>query len=359
MDSVRAVATFDAAKHEAGEIASLEDLKASVEEFGGSALPALLEELNSYGCMSTNSAAVIDLVQIIGEQEQFDNQIRTVLSETLVNVAVAALDTAGSDGESGMQMAEDTAGDNKPDMQAVEVGQQPRFDCAERAFDLVQGWAASTQSDLETILEKTQLAITDLNDADPAAIELVDLLSELAPEDDEWAKIFELMSSDSGLHKDAQGAACEAAVERGSELSTLREDLAAVTSPQVSVCVVESSVDWEDTEYATWGLKNNDESVRLAALATFNEIGGTDDIQGLLVHLFSVPDPNGVSASESERNKTLAVLADLVKESDMGAGELLANASDLANKLGPDGADWLAQLDQAIPDWDQVAEDKD
>jgi hypothetical protein len=65
LDSVRAIVNFDSAAAEAGEMASLDELKVTVEEMGIDAVPALLEELRDSGCMTTNSAELIDLVQFL------------------------------------------------------------------------------------------------------------------------------------------------------------------------------------------------------------------------------------------------------------------------------------------------------
>ena len=170
-------------------------------------------------------------------------------------------------------------------------------------------------------------------------------------------------TSAENIHKDAQGAACDAAVARGSKLTMLTESLDSVTSPSVGVCLVEASGDWGDdtddeTDYAAWGLKNSEEDVRLASIAAFGSTGGSDDVAVLLGHLFSEDDPNGISVTETERHATIAAIATLVKNSDDEAGELLAGAAALADKLGPDGADWYAQLGQVIPELHEAEEDK-
>ena len=367
LDSVRAVANFDTSLYEAGEIASLEDLKANVEEFGASALPALLEEINSSQCMSASSAELIDLVQIIGEQEDFDNMIRTVVSKSLLQAAVYALDTAGSDDSEGEMQAEThTAGvgDNKPapEVQISEAGQKSSAACAERSLELVQGWAASSESDLDEMIAKVEEVLGSLEESDPSAIELVALLDELTSEDETWAKSFEKLATDQSVHKDARGLACEAAVARGSVLSSLREDVASITSPAVSVCLIESSVEWEDSvQFAAWGLKNQEESVRLAAITAYAEVGGSDDILGLLSHLFAENSSAeiGISVTDSERTATVATIAALVQAADAAASELLADAAGLAGALGGEGDEWFAALDQAIPAWDPAADAKD
>jgi len=344
LNSVRDIVNFDEATG-GGEMASLDDLKVTVEEFGGKALPALLEELRSSGCMDTNSAILIELVATIGELEEIDNETRTTISKTLVDIAVIARNP--------------TSEKDVPEMQADEfqILQERQFGCSDDAFDLVQGWASSTQSDMDDMIAHTQQSISELNDADPAGVPLVELLADIAPKDEEWGKIFEQMAANPNLHKDAQGTACEAAVEEGrdSELAAVRDIFAEVTSPSVAVCVIEESVEWEDSQYAVLGLKNNEDSVRMSAIGAFGTVGGADDIDTLLAHLFSVPDPNGVSADESERNATVTVIAALVAASDTAAPDLLVGASDMAAAMGNDGADWLNVLDHAIPDWDESA----
>jgi len=362
MDAVRAVANFDTDAFKAGDSESLEDLRLAVEELGGVALPALMEEITINGCGPVNAASVIELLEFVGELPEFDNQVRTVILSGLIEAAVVAFDSGGDLQASPLGDKAD-APSPANDLSAGELvdaspEQQRQFECAGRSLDLVQGWAASSKAELEVILEKTEEALAALEDGDPTAGELVELLAELAPEDEEWAKTFEQMAANSGLHKDAQGTACEAAVERGSELSALREDINSVTSASVSVCVIEASIDWEDSSYADWGLKSNEESVRLAAISAFADVGDAEDISSLLTHLFSVHDPNGISASESERNATIAIIAGMVKDSETDPSELLIGALDLASAMGPDGQDWLAELDQGIPDWEVEVDDK-
>jgi hypothetical protein len=360
MDAVRAVATFDTDAFDAGDSESLEDLKSAVEDLGGAALPALLEELNVYGCGPANAASVIDLVEFMGDLPEFDNEDRAVLVQALLDLAVVGFD-AGDDKQAPTIGTGIEAGDDSKverDVVMVNPLQERQFECAGRSLDLVQGWAASTKADLEVVLDKTEQLLAALDDGDPTAAELVELLAELAPEDEEWAKIFEQMAGDSGLHKDAQGTACDAAVQRGSELSSLRDDINSITSASVSVCLVEASIEWEDSSYADWALKNNEETVRLAAISAFADVGDVEDVASLLAHLFSVNDPSGISASESERYATIATIAGLVKDSDIDPAELLGVAFDLATAMGPDGQDWLAQLDQGVPDWEAEATEK-
>jgi len=375
VNSVRAVATFDL--EDAGQTASLEDLKTTIADAGQDALPALFDNLESDGfCMQAGATDVLDLIQIVGTQPDFKNDhlgdelggILGVISNKLVKVATYALNNAGADDpDTEMQEASHPIDENKPEpeMQAVEAGtqQERNFDCAQKALEVVQGLAASEQADLDEILAKTNDELLDLDPASPAAMELVNLLAALAPEDEEWAKNFEGYAADSNIHKDAQGAACDAAVTRGSKLTMLRENMDQVTSPSVGVCLVEASGDWGDdtddeTDYAAWGLKNSEEDVRLASIAAFGSTGGSNDVAVLLGHLFSEDDPNGISVTETERHATIAAIAALVKNSDDEAGELLAGAAALADKLGPEGADWYAQLGQVIPELHEAEEDK-
>jgi hypothetical protein len=48
----------------------------------------------------------------------------------------------------------------------------------------------------------------------------------------------------------------------------------------------------------------------------------------------------------------------MVKDSETDPSELLIGALDLASAMGPDGQDWLAELDQGIPDWEVEVDDK-
>ena len=169
-DSVRAVVKFNADAEEAGEMASLEDLKATVEDMGLAAVPALLEELRDTGCMTTNSAELIDLIQILGEQPDFDGELYGVIADTLLDVAVMSLDDAspndgaemtteladgGEANEPEVQAVLDDAGNDGTTMQAADAANKGgrTFDCAIDALDVVREWS-SAKTDADETLKK-------------------------------------------------------------------------------------------------------------------------------------------------------------------------------------------------------------
>ncbi len=367
-DQVRAIINFDAAAFEAGEMASLDDLKTTVEELGVDALPALLEELRDTGCMTTNSAELVDLVQILGDQPDFDGQLYGVIADTLLDVATMSLANAGSD-EREMSIAEhdggkgdapqmqaglDTAGEpDEPQMQAKDAAEGGRtFDCAVDALDVVQGWAAG-RVDTDDVLKKITGEIDELQPGSAAAVELVEMLAELAPSDDEWAAVFENMAIDQEMDKEARGLACDAAVDRDSDLPTMRNDVSLVTSPQAAVCLLEASISFEDDSYASWGLKNDDQSVRIAALGVFAEAGGDDDVNALLMHLFPAPASEPVGFDDSERGATVKAIIRVVAESETPVDELLAGALDISAQAADEVSQvWLNELASSISGWE-------
>lgn len=368
-DSIRAIINFDSAAAEAGEMASLEELKASVEEMGVDAVPALLEELRDSGCMTTNSATLIDLVQILGDQPEFDGEFYGIISKTLLSVAVMAIDDAGSsaeptmtagpannDGKSDepdMQAGLADAGESDgPTMQAADAAQGGRtFECAVGALDVVQEWATARKDDGGTakrILDQ----VDTLDPGSKSAVELVELMAELAPSNEEWAAIFENLAVDQELDKDARGLACDAAVDRESSLSVLRDDLSALTAPPAAVCLIEASPAFEDSSYAAWGLKHDESGVRLASLGVFSEMGGDDDVELLLGHLFQAPGAEPSGFDDAERGATVKALATIVSGSETEAADLLQGAVDFSSQAAELGSTWLEMLDRAIEDWD-------
>ncbi len=371
LDSVRAIVNFDSAAAEAGEMASLDELKVTVEEMGIDAVPALLEELRDSGCMTTNSATLIDLVQILGDQPDFDGQLYGIISKTLLDVAVIALDDAGSRSEPTMttELANTGKGDepdmqagladagesDEPTMQAADAAQGGRtFDCAVGALDVVQEWSSARTDSVETA-KKVLEQIDSLAAGSKSSVELVELLAELAPSDEEWATIFENISVDQELDKDARGLACDAAVERESSLSVLRNDLSALTSPAAAVCLIEASPAFEDSSYAAWGLKHEEASVRLTALGVFSEIGGDSDVEMLLSHLFQSPGAEPRGFDDAERSATVKAIATVVSESETEAADLLIGAMDFSNQAAELGGTWLEILDRAVENWDAGA----
>ena len=372
-DSVRAVLRFDSTATDAGEITSLDDLKLVVEEMGADALPALLEELRDTGCMTTNSAELIDLVQVLGDQPDFDGQLYGVLADTLLEVATMALDNAG-DGDSEMSIealdggkgdraemqadVADAGADSAPEMQAQDVAAGgrtfeggPAYNCAADALEVVQIWAAS-KLDGNDFVKKLEQQIDGLEPGAKSALELVELLAELAPHDEDWARAFETMALDQEMDKDARGLACDAAVARESELTAMRDDLSLLTSPPAAVCLLEASVAFEDASVASWGLKHEEPTVRFAALSVFREIGGDDDVTLLLMHLFPAlgEEPNGFE--DSERGLTVKAIAAVVAESETNTNDLLSGAMDLSAQAQELGSIWLDQLAQAVGDWE-------
>jgi hypothetical protein len=366
-DSVRAVVKFNADAEEAGEMASLEDLKATVEDMGAAAVPALLEELRDTGCMTTNSAELVDLIQILGDQPDFDGELYGVIADTLLDVAVVSLDDAsGDDGaemtaelanagesdEPAVQAVLDDAGNDGTTMQAADAANKGdrTFECAIDALDVVREWSAA-KTDADETLKKVLEQIAEAAPGSKSVVELVELLSELAPQDAEWADTFEGMAVDQEMDKDARGLACDAAVERESKLQVMRDDLSAVTSPAAAVCLIEESPSFEDASYAHWGIKSDESSVRLASITTFIEVGGDQDIERLLVHLFTAPQDEPRDFDDSERAMTVKAITALVEESEVEGFDLLASAADLA-EVSESGAAWLEELDAALPNWE-------
>lgn len=366
-DSVRAVVKFNADAEEAGEMASLEDLKATVEDMGAAAVPALLEELRDTGCMTTNSAELVDLIQILGDQPDFDGELYGVIADTLLDVAVMSLDDAsGDDGaemtaelanagesdEPAVQAVLDDAGNDGTTMQAADAANKGdrTFECAIDALDVVREWSAA-KTDADETLKKVLEQIAEAAPGSKSVAELVELLAELAPQDAEWADTFEGMAVDQEMDKDARGLACDAAVERESKLQVMRDDLSAVTSPAAAVCLIEESPSFEDASYAHWGIKSDESSVRLASIATFIEVGGDQDIERLLVHLFTAPQDEPRDFDDSERATTVKAITALVEESEVEGFDLLASAADLA-EASESGAAWLEELDAALPNWE-------
>jgi hypothetical protein len=374
LDSVRAIVSFDSAAAEAGEMASLDELKATVEEMGIDAVPALLEELRDSGCMTANSATLIDLVQILGEQPDFDGELYGVISDTLLDVAVMALDDASSRPEPAMtaSLANDGKGDeptmtatlandgegDEPTMEATDAAEGGRtFECAIDALDVVQGWS-SAKTDSSELVKRILESMDSLSPGSKASVELVELLAELAPRDDEWSEIFENMAVDQELDKDARGLACDAAVERDSSLLVLRNDLSALTSPAAAVCLIEASTAFEDSSYAAWGLKHEEVNVRLASLGVLSQIGDDDDIEMLLTHLFTAPGTELRGFDDVERGAAIKAIAVIVSESDKEAAELLVGAIDFSTQAAEIGATWLAALDQAVDNWEATIEEE-
>jgi hypothetical protein len=372
LDSVRAIVNFDSAAAEAGEMASLDELKVTVEEMGIDAVPALLEELRDSGCMTTNSAELIDLVQILGEQPDFDGELYGVISKTLLSVAVIALDDAGSRSEPTMTTELANTKGDEPDMQAglADAGEsdEPRmqaqdaakgdriFDCAVGALDVVQEWS-SARTDARETAKKVLEQIDSLDAGSKSSVELVELLADVAPSDEEWAEIFENIAVDQELDKDARGLACDAAVERDSSLSVIRNDLSALTSPAAAVCLIEASPAFEDSSYATWGLKHEEATVRLTALGVLSEIGGDSEVEMLLSHLFHAPGSEPRGFDDAERSATVKAIATVVSESEKEPADLLIGAVDLSNQAAELGATWLEMLDRAVDDWEAGAMD--
>jgi hypothetical protein len=371
-DSVRAVVKFNADAEEAGEMASLEDLKATVEDMGVSAVPALLEELRDSGCMTTNSAELVDLIQILGEQPDFDGELYGVIADTLLEVAVMSLDDASSndgvemttelaDGGEGdepsVQAVLDDAGNDGTVMQAADAANKGgrTFECAIDALDVVREWSAA-KIDADESLKKIIEQIDGATPGSKSTVELIELLAELAPRDSDWGAIFENMSVDQEMNKDARGLACDAAVERGSKLQVLRDDLEAVNSPAAAVCLIEESVSFEDSSYAHWGIKSSESAVRLAAIATFTEVGGDQDIERLLIHLFTVSGQEPSGFDDSERSMTVKAIVDLVAQSETEAFDLLVSAADFAGQADELGQIWLEELDAALPNWEPSTE---
>jgi len=366
-DSVRAVVKFNADAEEAGEMASLEDLKATVEDMGAAAVPALLEELRDTGCMTTNSAELVDLIQILGDQPDFDGELYGVIADTLLDVAVMSLDDAsGDDGaemtaelanagesdEPAVQAVLDDAGNDGTTMQAADAANKGdrTFECAIDALDVVREWSAA-KTDADETLKKVLEQIAEAAPGSKSVVELVELLAELAPQDAEWADTFEGMAVDQEMDKDARGLACDAAVERESKLQVMRDDLSAVTSPAAAVCLIEESPSFEDASYAHWGIKSDESNVRLASITTFIEVGGDQDIERLLVHLFTAPQDEPRDFDDSERATTVKAITALVEESEVEGFDLLASAADLA-EASESGAAWLEELDAALPNWE-------
>jgi hypothetical protein len=371
-DSVRAVVKFNADAEEAGEMASLEDLKATVEDMGVSAVPALLEELRDSGCMTTNSAELVDLIQILGEQPDFDGELYGVIADTLLEVAVMSLDDASSndgvemttelaDGGEGdepsVQAVLDDAGNDGTVMQAADAANKGgrTFECAIDALDVVREWSAA-KIDADESLKKIIEQIDGATPGSKSTVELIELLAELAPRDSDWGAIFENMSVDQEMNKDARGLACDSAVERGSKLQVLRDDLEAVNSPAAAVCLIEESVSFEDSSYAHWGIKSSESAVRLAAIATFTEVGGDQDIERLLIHLFTVSGQEPSGFDDSERSMTVKAIVDLVAQSETEAFDLLVSAADFAGQADELGQIWLEELDAALPNWEPSTE---
>ena len=131
----------------------------------------------------------------------------------------------------------------------------------------------------------------------------------------------------------------------------MRDDLSAVTSPAAAVCLIEESPSFEDASYAHWGIKSDESSVRLASIATFIEVGGDQDIERLLVHLFTAPQDEPRDFDDSERATTVKAITALVEESEVEGFDLLASAADLA-EASESGAAWLEELDAALPNWE-------
>jgi len=367
-DSVRAVVKFNADAEEAGEMASLEDLKETVEDMGVSAVPALLEELRDSGCMTTNSAELVDLIQILGEQPDFDGELYGVIADTFLEIAVMSLDAASSnDGvEMTTELADSGEGD-APDVQAVldDSGNDGTvmqaadaadkggrtFDCAIDALDVVREWS-SAEIDADEILKKILVQMDSVEAGSKSAIELVELLAELAPRDSDWAATFEGMAIEQDMNKDARGLACDAAVERGSKLQVLRDDLGSVTSPAAAVCLIDESPSFEDSKVAHWGIKSDEAIVRLASIDAFVEFGDDQDIERLLIHLFTAPEDEPRDFDDSERAITVKAISALVTESESEGFDLLGSAADLAEQANESGAIWLEALDAALPNWE-------
>jgi hypothetical protein len=366
-DSVRAVVKFNADAEEAGEMASLEDLKATVEDMGTAAVPALLEELRDTGCMTTNSAELVDLIQILGDQPDFDGELYGVIADTLLEVAVMSLDDAsGNDGaemtaelanagesdEPEVQAVLDDAGNDGTTMQTADAANKGdrTFDCAIDALDVVREWSAA-KTDADETLKKVLQQLADGPEGSKSAVELVELLAELAPQDSDWAATFEGIAIDQKMDKNARGLACDAAVERESKLQVMRDDLSSVNSPAAAICLIEESPSFEDASYAHWGIKSDESSVRLAAITTFIEVGGDQDIERLLIHLFTDIQDEPRDFDDSERAMTVKSITALVNESETEGFDLLASAADLAHAAEL-GAVWLEELDAALPNWE-------
>jgi hypothetical protein len=366
-DSVRAVVKFNADAEEAGEMASLEDLKATVEDMGTAAVPALLEELRDTGCMTTNSAELVDLIQILGDQPDFDGELYGVIADTLLEVAVMSLDDAsGNDGaemtaelanagesdEPEVQAVLDDAGNDGTTMQTADAANKGdrTFDCAIDALDVVREWSAA-KTDADETLKKVLQQLADGPEGSKSAVELVELLAELAPQDSDWAATFEGIAIDQKMDKNARGLACDAAVERESKLQVMRDDLSSVNSPAAAICLIEESPSFEDASYAHWGIKSDESSVRLAAITTFIEVGGDQDIERLLIHLFTDIQDEPRDFDDSERAMTVKSITALVNESETEGFDLLASAAELAH-AAESGAAWLEELDAALPNWE-------
>jgi hypothetical protein len=317
--------------------------------------------------MTTNSAELVDLIQILGDQPDFDGELYGVIADTLLDVAVVSLDDAsGDDGaemtaelanageldEPAVQAVLDDAGNDGTTMQAADAANKGdrTFECAIDALDVVREWSAA-KTDADETLKKVLEQIAEAAPGSKSVVELVELLSELAPQDAEWADTFEGMAVDQEMDKDARGLACDAAVERESKLQVMRDDLSAVTSPAAAVCLIEESPSFEDASYAHWGIKSDESSVRLASITTFIEVGGDQDIERLLVHLFTAPQDEPRDFDDSERAMTVKAITALVEESEVEGFDLLASAADLA-EVSESGAAWLEELDAALPNWE-------
>ncbi|MBJ95980.1 MAG: hypothetical protein CMP23_16070 [Rickettsiales bacterium] len=383
-DAVRAIIDFDVMAAEAGQTKSMDDLKGELEDMGTVAVPALLEELRDLGCLSANADELVDVVRILGDQPDFDGMIYPILADALLEAATMALDDAGEGNDremvaglddagsssGGVTIAENNAGEEAVEVTAMEDtagdsegsvkikgsdGFGPAQECASEALDLISEWAGA-EVDGEVVIKKLMAQIDDLAAGSKSAIELVELLDEVAPRDAEWAATFEAISLEQTMDKEARGLACDAAVARESELSEMRSDLSAVTSPFAAVCLVEASSSFEDTSVATWGLKSDEPDVRGAALTVLEEAGGVANVEDLLAHLFIAAGAEPRGYGEAERMSTVKTIASLIEASENEASELLVGAVDLASQAGAVGEQWLGILDDSISSWEAPVE---
>jgi len=279
-----------------GQVAALAEARQEVSEFGGVAVPAILDELQASGCNEAASGDLIDLLGDLGGMNQFAGQAQMKMALLLLDVSISAVE--GEDAERQFRDPNSISDQEEAD----------RMRCAEEAGVVVTNWYASTKSDEDQAAAEAQsLAIDimgrikDLPAGDFTAHRLVQMLDGVAEISERWAKEFENLTMEGSLHAEARGAACSAAVSRKSDLSLVRESFKEIEEAPVLVCAIKASAQWGTDSYILHGLVAEDAKVRMASIVTAGKTGSLEHVAPLSEMLFAT-DINALE-TEEERNE--------------------------------------------------------